>query len=273
MMTAATNGAEDDAIKTFFDIFEAQRAGQRKLISDLEHMWSGYFKNLASMGMKHAMDQMIAPLLNPITKNQQNAGQPQSGTSTSSSSSIWGKIFGVAAPKSPGSPGGPGSGDVLSRAGTMLQTSATALQKSAAALQSAAQTLSSSSGGGGMGGGLSAGGADQGGGTPWMSMLPGLDTFSGYFAGGGDVTPGSSFVSGEAGAERVDLGRAGGARVTPLEAKAGGTNIYNNDFRGVVMTDDLMRRAEGMAAIRLSEGRMMSALPAMQREIQLRKRS
>src|ERR1700728_3753612 len=273
MMTAATNGAEDNAIKSLMDVLDENREGHRKLIADLEAMWSGYFRQLASMSMKHALDQMIAPLLNPITKNQQNAGQPQSGTTPSSSTSIWGKIFGVAAPKSPSAPGAPASGDVLSHAGTMLQTSATALQKSAAALQSAAQTLSSSSGSG-MGGGASAGGTDEGGGgTPWMSMLPALDTFSGYKAAGGDVRPGSSFVSGESGAELVNLDRRGGAHITPLDATSGGGDTHNHfyDMRGSVVSDDLMRRTEGAAAIKASEGRMMSSLPAMQREINLRK--
>jgi len=82
--------------------------------------------------------------------------------------------------------------------------------------------------------------------------------------------PGQNFIAGEAGPELIRAGSLG-ANVTP-NSKLGGSSIYN-DFRGTVMTDDLMRRAEGMAAIQHSERRMMAAIPTLQREIQLRNRA
>jgi hypothetical protein len=144
---------------------------------------------------------------------------------------------------------------MLTHAGTELLSAAMALRAS----------VSTGGGGGGnpfFGGG--AAGDDAGAPVP-------------FFGAGGDATPGSSFISGESGAEEVNLDGRGGAHITPLGMKAGGdTHIYN-DFSNNVMTDDLMRRAEGLAAIHASihasEGRMLSSIPTMQREIALRKRS
>ena len=92
------------------------------------------------------------------------------------------------------------------------------------------------------------------------------------FAEGGDATPGSSFISGEAGAERVDLTRGGGARITPLGGAGGSQTTINNDFRGTVMTDDLMRRAEAMQEMRASEQRATARAVSMSQEIAKRSR-
>ena len=112
-------------------------------------------------------------------------------------------------------------------------------------------------------------GAAAGGGSGGIGMLGGIMSFAGFFAGGGDVMPGQEFVAGEQGPELIRAGTAG-ANVTP-NSKIGGNPVYN-DFRGTVMTEDLMRRAEAMAAIQHSERRMMSAIPTLQREINLRQR-
>jgi hypothetical protein len=75
--------------------------------------------------------------------------------------------------------------------------------------------------------------------------------------------------------EKVDLDGSGGAHITPMgfATSSGGDTHQTFDMRGSVVTEDLMRRAEGAAAIHASEHRMMSAMPAMQREINLRRRS
>ena len=59
--------------------------------------------------------------------------------------------------------------------------------------------------------------------------------------------------------------------MTP-SSKLGGPTIITQDFSGTVMTDDLMRRAEAIAAIQNSQRQMMAAIPTLQREIGLRQR-
>jgi len=109
----------------------------------------------------------------------------------------------------------------------------------------------------GMGGAASGGGATAAAGAGGRA-----DVLLG-FSGGGDATPGSSFISGEAGLERVDLTRSGGARITPLGTKGSGETNIHNDFRGTVMSDDLMRRAEAMQAIRASSEQSVARAVSM----------
>jgi hypothetical protein len=224
-LTQATKGFEENAAKSFMMVLESQRGGQRALIHDLEKLWSDYFKNLATMGMKQGMEHLLAPLGKAITGGM-GKGASAGGTASLSA-----------------------AGTLLTHAGTELLSAAMALRASA---------------------GVSAGG---GGGSPFGNIAE-IGGAIPFFAAGGDTTPGSSFISGEAGAERVDLNGRGGAHITPLEAAApsGETNHFY-DMRNSVVTEDLMRRSEAASAIHASESRMMSALPAMQREISLRKRS
>jgi hypothetical protein len=255
VLTAATKGAEDDAAKSLMDILEENRGGQRALIKDLEKMWSSYFRNLAEMGMKNVMDRALGPLGKTIGGAGTNPG---GADSTKSGSAAPSGLLSFLMPKAVSATGAGGTAS-LSAAGTMLTHAGTELLSAAMALRASAGT-------GGAGGGIpffggGAAGDDAGAPVP-------------FFAAGGDARPGSSFISGESGAEQVDLNGRGGAHITPLGVGGSGdtTHVYN-DFRGVVMSDDLMRRAEGMAAIHASEGRMLSSIPAMQREISLRKRS
>jgi len=148
------------------------------------------------------------------------------------------------------------AGTTLTTAGTTLGTAAASLSAAAAALNAAAASMSAS-------GAADDAGADAGG-------SGGPVDFAGFFAGGGDVMPGQDFIAGEEGPELIQAGSLG-ANVTP-NSKLGGTSVYN-DFRGTVMTDELMRRAEAMQAIQHSEKRMMAAIPTLQREISLRQRS
>jgi hypothetical protein len=209
-------------------------------------MWSDYFKNLATMGMKSLMDRALAPIGKAITGGMQKPGGTGAGTGL-------GAILGM------GKPGASTGTASLSAAGTMLTHAGTELLSAAMALRASA----------GVGGGAGAGGGGGafGDATEIGGAIP-------FFASGGDATPGSSFISGEAGAEEVNLDGRGGAHITPLGATAGGGDTHHYyDFRGAVVTEDLMRRSEAAHAIHASESRMMSAMPAMQREISLRKRS
>lgn len=253
-LTEASKGFEDNAAKSFMMVLNSQRGEQRKLIHDLEAMWSSYFSSLAQMGLKKGMDQLLAPVGKIVSgiggrKEGANLAPTAPGSATGLGSLLL--------PKAEGSVTGAAS---LTSAGTILHTAATALLTAATALRASA-----------------AGGAAG-------SPIPGLSAFGGgagaamdagaaipFFAEGGDATPGSSFISGEAGAEQVDLDRSGGAHITPLGG--GGDTHIHNDFSHTVMTDDLMRRAEALHMMKASESRMMQAVPAMQREIGLRKRT
>jgi hypothetical protein len=229
----ATKGFEDTATKSLMAPLEAQKTRQSQLINDLRKMWSSYFASLAQMGIKQGLSQLMAPV-----------GKAISGS--------FGGALGGAKPA-----GATGAG-TLTAAGTSLLHAGTELLSAAMALRASASAASAGGSGGGIGAALD---------NPELPIP--------FFAAGGDATPGSSFISGEAGAEQVDLDRAGGAHITPLgfsEKSGGGGGVYN-DFSHTVMTDDLMRRAEALAAISHSESRMMQAIPAMQREINQRKRT
>ena len=156
--------------------------------------------------------------------------------------------------------GGVGAGGSAATGASSLNTAGGRLIAAAAALQTAARTLGGGGipiPGGGGGGGAAANAAD----------VPGM------MAEGGDVTPGGSFISGEAGAERVDLSRAGGAHVTPLGFKTGGGDTYHNyDLRGAVVTDDLLRKAEGAQMMQHTEGRAVARAVSMTQEIARRSR-
>jgi hypothetical protein len=153
-----------------------------------------------------------------------------------------------------------------------------ALSKSFASLAK----LGTPSAGGGTAGGIAGllaklfsafGGGGAGGGAAPPAAAGGFGGMAGdipLMAEGGDVTPGSSFISGEAGAERVDLTR-GGAHITPLGG-AGGSTVHNYDLRGAVVTDELLRKAEGAQMMRASEERSVARSVSMQNEIAKRSR-
>jgi len=258
-LSQASKGFEDTAIKSVMTVMDAQRGEHRKLIAELEKMWSQYFASLAQMGMKKGMDQLLAPLGRAISGGMSgDKNKPAPNLAPTSPGSLTG--LGALIPKAGQTAGGAAS---LTSAGTVLHTAATALLSAATALRASAA--------GGMGG-ASGGGAE----IPFFGGGAGAGMDAGaaipFFAAGGDATPGSSFISGEAGAEQVDLDRAGGAHITPLGANGGDTHQHF-DMRGAVVTDDLMRRAEAAHMMKASEGRMMQAIPAMQREISQRKRT
>jgi hypothetical protein len=273
----ASKGFEDAASNSLMAIMTAQRDQHQKLINELDKMWSQYFDGLAKMGMKRGMDQLLAPLGKVITGGF--AGTPQQPGAPALPPTAPGSATGLGAffPKPNAAVGlaekdvmssvtgksvsGAAGGASLTSAGTMLQSAATALLSAATALRA------SGAGGLGSSGPFSSAGGGAGDAADAGAAIP-------FFAEGGDATPGSSFISGEAGAEKVDLDRSGGAHITPLGFStkgSGDTHVYQ-DFTGAVVSDDLMRRAEGAAMIHQSQKQMMGAMPAMQREINLRKR-
>jgi hypothetical protein len=255
-LTQATKGFEDAATNSLMAIMTANRNQHQKLIQELDKMWSQYFDGLAKMAMKRGMDQLLAPLGKAITGGP--GGQNQNDVQKQLAAGPGALFPGLL--KSAGAAGGPGATGAasLTSAGTVLHSAATELLSAAAALRSSAGMPGA---GGGSGPFASAGAGDD--------TVPNVP----MFAEGGDATPGSSFISGEAGAEQVDLDRSGGAHITPLGfgTKSGDTHVYQ-DFTGAVVTDDLMRRADAAHMMKASESRMMQAMPAMQREINLRKR-
>jgi hypothetical protein len=252
-LTEATKGFEDNTVKSFFAILDEQRGGQLQLIHDLEKMWSDYFKGLASMALKQGMDHLLAPVGRALG-NALGGGKSTDAQSGAKPTGVGGFLASLIPKKDT-------SGATLTSAGTLLHSAATALMSAAAALRASA-----ASGVGGGAGGSGAASVFAGAANDQAGSMP-------FYAAGGDATPGSSFISGEAGAERVDLDHSGGAHITPLGFSSGGGEMHQHfDMRGSVVTEDLLRRTEAMAAIRASEGRMMGAIPAMQREISLRKR-
>jgi hypothetical protein len=252
-LSQASKGFEDTAAKSLMTVMDSQRGEQRKLIVELEKMWSQYFNSLAQMALKKGLDRLLAPVGKAISggfgadKNKP-AGPNLAPTAPGSLTGLGALIPKVGA-------GATGAAS-LSSAGAVLHAAATALLSAATALRASAA--------GGVGGASSGGGG--------ASAISAVASGIPFFAAGGDATPGSSFISGEAGAEQVDLDRSGGAHITPLGAGGGDTHIHQ-DFRGAVVTEDLMRRAEGAQMVKASEGRMMQAIPAMQREISQRKRT
>ena len=152
-LTAATKGAEDDAAKSLMMILEKNRGGHRQLIHDLEKMWSDYFKNLATMGIKHEMDQLLGPGGQSDYRRQQRREDRH-----------WrdfgnGKIIGRGRDRYAG----------LSGAGTVLTHAGTELLSAAMALRAAAGMPGASSAGGGGGSDL----ADFASGSASMAFLRG----------------------------------------------------------------------------------------------------
>lgn len=118
---------------------------------------------------------------------------------------------------------------------------------------------------GGMFGG--AAGAGSGGGGDWGSTdIPG-------FAGGTDYTPGGMAWVGEQGPELLNL--PAGSSVTPASAVRTGGDVhihnYADQFRGAVVTDDLMRKAD---AVRMSaETKRQAVRESMANFTEVQKRS
>jgi hypothetical protein len=91
--------------------------------------------------------------------------------------------------------------------------------------------------------------------------------FAGGHASGGFVGPGMSYLVGERGPELLTMGAAGGY-VSPNSA-LGGQTIYQ-DFRGAVVTDDLLRKADGVAMMSITETRAVQRAVGTVRERSLR---
>ncbi len=259
LLSQGLNSFEDDTVK----ILEHGRVSWRKYFEDLAAMALKFMEtktisqigtqleaavvthrstNIGPQGAISSFDQRMLQQELPLPQ-----ALPPAGSLSAAGASVPGAASSTASMTS--------AGTTLTTAGTTLSTAGTSLSAAAAALNAAAASMSATGAAAGASGAADAGG---------------ISSFAGFFAGGGDVMPGQDFIAGEAGPELIHAGSAG-ANVSP-NSKLGGGTIYN-DFRGTVMTDDLMRRAEGMQAIQHSEKRMMAAIPTLQREINLRQRT
>ena len=266
MLDQATKGFEDNAVKSIENILERQGGGNRKLIEELRKQWANYFDSLASMALKHQLDRLLAPLGAKIG----NALAPKvdmSGVGMGPSPSqvpLPPPIFGL--PHSVTTAfGGLGKDDAELANTTALTANTTALGAATAALGAGA----------GAGAGIpflaafagAAAGASAGGGGGGAG---GLDD-SGY-AGGTDFARGGPTWVGERGPEILNLPR--GSQVTPNDvATRGGGDVHNHnyDFRGAVVTDDLLRKAEG--ASMLAAGKRQAVNEAIAHISELRRRT
>lgn len=245
---AEANGAFAFRLSTtFFKDFEDGMAKNILATARQHHemkvMWQNYFRGLEEMALKFSLNKSMTGILGQLAKTP--LGQ---------------KIGGML--------GHAGAGK---DAATVANTTATVANTAAINALTAKSTIASGGGGaggllglipglgGGGGAGAGVGGGDVGG-------------FSGFFAEGGDPTPGSSFVSGEAGLERVDLTRGGGAHVTPLSTKSSGEVHNHYHMEGSIVTDDLLRKAEGAQMMRASEQRAVATTMSMQSELGKRSR-
>jgi hypothetical protein len=254
-MTGGENG------KFAFDLLsQGLNSFEDNTVKMLEHgrvSWRKYFEDLAAMALKFMETKTISMIASQFAHAPQTPGGEGSGGGGAVGifSQVSHAALGQAAGPATGTASMSAASTALTTAGTSLSTAAASLSAAAAALNAAAASMSASSA------------ADAGGAAGAAGPIA---DFAGFFAGGGDVTPGQDFVAGEAGPELIHAGTAG-ASVTP-NSKLGGDSHYY-DFRGAVVTDDLMRRAEATQAIQQSEKRMMTAIPTLQREINLRQRS
>jgi hypothetical protein len=250
MLTQASKGFEDNAVKSIMQILETQRGGHANLIKQLRSMWSNYFDNLAEMAMKQGLQKLLAPVGTMITQ----------------------KI--------------PALGGVLGSAGkdTALATNTTALglnttadtaDTTALGLNTTALGVLTAKMGASAGVGIgipgigTGGGSDAGGGG---SIGDGIDSAMPGNAAGTDFWPGGSTWVGERGPEILNLPR--GSQVTPndVATRGGGTtNHYHYDQRGAVVTDDLMRK--GDAARMIAAGKNTAVQEAIMNVSEIAKRS
>jgi hypothetical protein len=249
-------GLANEAFKDFEDGIARTILATANQHHQLKVMWENYFKQLEEMALKYAITKSLVSIANLIPHTAtvgdgiglQNPGAEGGSTA---------KTFAAQQTKAPW-------WGMLTK--LLIGAGATALT-GPAAISAVGTSLFKQLGGG-------AGNGGQG--IPLStSAFPdqiALDQMP-LFAGGGDAIPGSSFISGEAGAERVDLTRAGGAHITPLASKgAGDTHTHYYDFRGAVVTDDLLRKGDAAAMMSVSEKRGAALSAHMQSEIARRSR-
>jgi hypothetical protein len=214
LLTQAVKGFEDNAVKSLENILERQGGGNQKLIKELRTMWAGYFNSLAEMALKHQLDVGI-----------------KAGTS---------KL----AEKVPGLKNifGGGKDAAVTSNTTALGTNTEALIGLSARLS--AGGTSGLPGGGGIPGFGGGGTSDGGGGDIGDLTDSGSYGLPGNAGGTDDWSGGPTWV-GEQGPEVLNLPR--GSQITSNDAatRRGDTHFHNYDMRGAVVTDDLLRKAEG----------------------------
>ena len=266
-LTQATKGFEDEAAKSFMAILTEQRGGQRKLIAELQKMWSGYFANLAQMGIKHGLDKLLQPAGSALGKAFHIA--PQAAKDAAGTVDL-GKGSAEQFAKGPGAMfSGLGKGGVKDSAET-ANTTATTLNTTATNALTAKMGMSGGGGGGGLLGGLiPIPGASGGGGASAAADF----NLAGLAMGTDDWAGGSTWV-GEQGPEKLNLPR--GSQVIPNDVamrSGGGDTHITNDFRGAVVTDDLMRKSDAVKMSKGAEDRAYSRAVTATKENGLRSRS
>ena len=238
-LTQATKGFEATAADSLIKILESYHHSHQAMIHQLQKMWEGFFAGLAKTAIEHGLQTLMKPV---------GAGLE--------------KAFPSLAPKA------------SAASGISANTSATATNTAATNALTAKMGAGGGGGGGfswtGSGGGANGGPASAGSPGGFVGDLSDSGSYDYGMAGGGDMTPGHTYLVGEEGPE-LFRSPVGGS-ITP-NAKLGGGDVHNHyDMRGAVVTDDLMRRAEGARMMAASEERSVNRAVSMAKENAMRSR-
>lgn len=239
-LTQATKGFESTAADSLVKILETHAGQHQKLIHQLRQMWESFFAGLAKMAIQRGLQGLLAPIAGAIAKKPQSAaGTVDLGAGSAEQFAKGpGALF-----SGLGKAGGAGVAALPANT-TAITANTTALGANTAALGTKAGT----------------------------SAIPILGAMPGNAAGTDSWSGGSTWV-GEQGPEVVNLPR--GSQVIPndaLQANSGGDSYVHNDFRGAVVTDDLMRKSDAVKMSQLSEDRAYSRAVTASKEIALRSR-
>ena len=239
-LTQATKGFESTAADSLVKILETHAGQHQKLIHQLRQMWESFFAGLAKMAIQRGLQGLLAPIAGAIAKKPQSAaGTVDLGAGSAEQFAKGpGALF-----SGLGKAGGAGVAALPANT-TAITANTTALGANTAALGTKAGTSA----------------------IPIPGATPGN-------AAGTDSWSGGSTWVGEQGPEVVNLPR--GSQVIPndaLQANSGGDSYVHNDFRGAVVTDDLMRKSDAVKMSQLSEDRAYSRAVTASKEIALRSR-
>lgn len=289
LLTQATKGFEDNAVKSFLEILETEKGGHAKLIKELRQQWASFFNGLAEMALKNQLNKLLAGTLGKLpgmagvfgsaagaAVNMGNEVNLGSGAATQLA-----KGPGALFPAIASSSSAAGKNAAQTANTTALTTNTTALGTNTAGMTTLSAGITALT---------AADTTDLASTTANTAALialtakmmassiasaagkaaGGFDGADDAEASGTDFAPGGPTWVGEKGPEILDLPR--GSSVTPndVATKQGGGDIHNHyDQRGAVVTDDLMRKGEaermmastlkqavGQAITRTSENRL-----------------
>jgi hypothetical protein len=244
-LTQATKGFESTAADSLIKVLESHSNQHQAMIHALRRMWESFFASLTKMAIEHGLQKLLQPLAqqagNLLPGGKSAAGTVDLGTGAAKQFAAGpGALFSGLVGKAGG-----GTKDAAQTANTSaLTANTTALGANTTAL-----------------------GASASKGIP--APTPGNAIGTNDWAGG------STWV-GESGPEVLNLPR--GSQVVPNDAVktspggGGDTHITNNDFRGAIVTDDLMRKSDAVKMSQLAEDRAYSRAVTATKEIGLRSR-